>query len=192
MHLGTTTDVVTAVATSAIAITGVCALSYTAIQLKRSRDDERVRHLVEFIKEFDSEPMTGWRRGVANQRLRGGDLPDEWLRLLDFFETIGLLVRRGYLDVHDVWSMFSYWMFSIYADFRDDIEQIRRDNDTFYGDFCDLIERLREIEEESGGTDDRPSKDEIREFWEDEANTLPGGPMKKRRKSKQTESANQT
>ena len=56
--------------------------------------------------------MTKWRRVVAEKRLKGITFPvDEALRLLDFFETIGLLVRRGYLDESDVWSTFSYWMF---------------------------------------------------------------------------------
>jgi len=178
----TVADIVTAGATLAIAVTGVGALIYAARQLKQSREDEKVRHLVEFSKEFDSEPMVTWRKKVAELRLQGKTFPDEALRLLDFFETIGLLVRRGYLDEDDVWSMFSYWMFNIFADFREEIEQIRRDDDVYYGDFCDLIERLRAIEKGSGGTDDRPSKEEIKEFWRDEANTLPGAPMKKRRR----------
>jgi hypothetical protein len=178
----TVVDTVTAGATLAIAVTGAWALIYASRQLKQSREDEKVRHLVEFSKEFDSEPMVTWRRKVAESRLQGEAFPDEAFRLLDFFETIGLLVRRGYLDEDDVWSMFSYWMFNIFADFREDVEQIRRDDDVYYGDFCDLIERLRVIEKESGGTDDRPSKDEIKEFWTDEANTLPGAPMKKHRR----------
>ncbi len=178
----TVVDTVTAGATLAIAVTGAWALIYAAKQLKQSREDEKVRHLVEFTKEFDSEPMVTWRKHVAELRLKGQSYPDEALRLLDFFETIGLLVRRGYLDEDDVWSMFSYWMFNIFADFREEIEQLRRDGDVYYGDFCELIERLRAIEKESGGSDDRPSKDEIKAFWKDEAITLPGAPMKKRRR----------
>jgi hypothetical protein len=128
--------------------------------------------------------MSKWRKTVAEQRLKGVDFPDEAQRLLDFFETIGLLVRRGYLDENDVWSTFSYWMFNIYADFREDIEQMRRDDKNYYADSCELLERLRKIEDEMGSSDDRPSRDEIREFWEEEAKVVPGSPTKKRKRAK--------
>jgi hypothetical protein len=52
----TVADTVTAGATFTIAATGVWALIYAARQLKQSREDEKVRRLVEFSKEFDSEP----------------------------------------------------------------------------------------------------------------------------------------
>jgi hypothetical protein len=128
--------------------------------------------------------MSKWRKTVAEQRLKGVDFPDEAQRLLDFFETIGLLVRRGYLDENDVWSTFSYWMFNIYADFREDIEQMRRDDKNYYADSCELLERLRKIEDEMGSSDDRPSRDEIREFWTEEARVEPGSPTKKRKRAK--------
>jgi hypothetical protein len=176
-------DVVSAVALSVAAGTGVWALIYASKQLTHAREAERVKHLVEFNREFDSEPMTKWRRIVAEQRLKGVN-PDESQRLLDFFETIGLLVRRGYLDEYDVWSTFSYWMFNIYADFREDIEQMQRDDKNYYLDSCELLERLREIEHEMGSRDDRPSREEIRDFWEEEMKVVPGSPMKKRKRAK--------
>ena len=113
-------DVVGAAATWAIAITGVVALIYASRQLKQARETEKVKHLVEFTREFDSEAMSKWRKIVAEQRLKGVDYPDEAQRLLDFLETLGLLVRRGYLDDNDVWSTFGYWMFNIYTDFREE------------------------------------------------------------------------
>lgn len=177
-------DAVGACATVVIAGTGVWALIYAHLQLKQSRDSEMVKHLVEFIREFDSEPMTTWRKRVAEQRQKGIAYPDEAQHLLDFFETIGLLVRRGYLDVDDVWSSFSYWMFNIYADFRDDIEQMQRDDESYYSDSTDLLERLREIEHDENCNDDRPSRDEIAEFWKDEAEIVPGSPMKKRSRAR--------
>jgi len=174
-------DVATAGATVVIAVTGLVALIYAGRQLGQARENERVKHLVEFNREFDSEPMVKWRRIVAEKRLKGITFPDEALRLLDFFETIGLLVRRGYLDESDVWSTFSYWMFNIYADFRNDIEQIQREDENYYSDSCELLKRLHEIEKEMGSADDRPSQEEIREFWDGEANIVPGSPIKKHR-----------
>jgi hypothetical protein len=177
-------EVVSAAALSVAAGTGVWALIYASKQLKHAREAERVKHLVEFNREFDSESMTKWRKIVAEQRLKGVAYPDESQRLLDFFETIGLLVRRGYLDEYDVWSTFSYWMFNIYADFREDIEQLQRDDKNYYLDSCELQKRLREIEHEMGSRDDRPSREEIRDFWEDEMKVVPGSPLKKRKRAK--------
>lgn len=132
MDIKLLTEAVSAVATVIIAGTGVWALIYASKQLNQSRETEKVKHLVEFTREFDSEPMSKWRKTVAEERLKGVNYPEEGQRLLDFFETIGLLVRRGYLDENDVWSTFSYWMFNIYADFREDIEQMRRDDESYY------------------------------------------------------------
>jgi len=100
--------------------------------------------------------------------------------ILNFFEMIGLLVRRGYLDATDVWNCFSYWMFNVYADLREDIEQERRDDDTYYADFCDLIERLRQIEKKEGGNSDNPSREEITDFWRDESKLKTGSPVHRR------------
>ena len=177
-------DAVSSLATVVIAVTGVWALIHASRQLKESRESEKVKHLVEFSREFDSELMCKWRKSLAEKWLKGDDYPDEAQRLLDFFETVGLLVRRGYLDAHDVWNTFSNWMFNIYATFRDDIEQMQRDDANYYTDFCALLERLRIIEHEEGSDSDRPSREEIKEFWQDEATIVPGSPMKRRKRVK--------
>jgi hypothetical protein len=179
-----TADWTTAWATVAIALTGIAALIYASRQLKQSRQIEKIKHLLEFVREFESEPMAGYRKTVADERLAGTAYPLEAQKLLDFFETIGLIVRRGYVDAEDVWSSFGYWMFNIYADFKDDIEQEQRDDGSYYQDSCELLEILRRIEKKEGGKSDRPSKEEIREFWQDEANAKVGAPLRKRKASK--------
>ncbi len=179
-----TADWITAYATGGIVFTSIGALIYAHWQLKQSREIEKVKHLVEFVREFESEPMAGYRKTVANERLKGIPYPLEAQKLLDFFETFGLIVRRGYLDAEDVWSSFGYWMFNIYADFRDDIEQEQRDDKNYYQDSCELLERLRKIEKQEGSSDDRPSKEEIKDFWQDEANAKVGAPLRKRKPSK--------
>lgn len=180
-----TADWTTAWATVAIAFTSIVALIYAAFQLKQSRDIERVKHLVEFSQEFEQVPMTVYRKAVADKRAKGVECFFETQNILNFLETIGLLERRGYLNAEDVWNNFGYWMFNIYADFRDDIEQEQKDDPTYYEDFCRLVERIRKIEKKKGGTDDRPSKEEIKEFWQDEAETAAiGTPLRKRKTSK--------
>lgn len=177
-------DAITAAGTIVIAGTGVCALIYAYMQLKQARESEKVKHLVELIEQFERDPMVHYRKTVAEKRLKSTAYPPEAQKILDFFETVGLLVRRGYLDAEDVWSSFGYWMFNIYADFRDDIEQEQRLDKNYYRDSCDLLTRLHKIEREMGSSDDRPSKEEILDFWRDESKTLVGAPLKKRRPRK--------
>jgi hypothetical protein len=167
--------------TAVIAGTGVWALVYARGQLRQARESECIQHLLRFIEQFEQAPMADYRRRVAEQRVKGTAYPTEAQEILNFFETIGLLVRRGYLDIEDVWSSFSYWMFNVYADFRNDIEQEQRDDECYYQDFCSLIEELRRVERDAGGQDDRPSQQEILEFWSDELRTRRGTPVRKRR-----------
>jgi hypothetical protein len=171
----------TAFFTAIVAATGVWALAYASRQLKQARESEKMQHLLRFIEQFEHPPMANYRKAVAAQRIKGTAYPPEAQEILNFFETIGLLVRRGYLDVEDVWSSFAYWMFNVYGDFRDDIEQEQREDESYYQDFCSLVEMLRKIEKEEGGSDDRPSREDIIEFWKDELRTMTGAPVRRRR-----------
>jgi hypothetical protein len=174
----------TAAFTAAIAVTGAWALIYARRQLTQAHEADRVHHLVRFIEKFEDEPMANYRKVTAEKRIRGTNYPAEAQNILNFFETIGLLVRREYLDVDDVWSSFGYWMFNVYSDLREDIEQEQRDDPSYYQDFCTLIERLRKVEEEEGGRDDHPSREEILDFWRDEAKLTAGAPVRKRKPRK--------
>jgi len=174
-------NAITAGGTVTLAVTAIWALVYARRQLEQAHESDSVRHLVRFIEQFEGEPLVGYRRVVAEKRIRGTSYPAEAQHLLNFFETIGLLVRRKYLDVKDVWSSFGYWMFNVYADFREEIEQEQRDDPSYYGDFCSLIEMLREVEAEHGSKDDHPSRDEIMDFWRDESKIAVGVPVRKRR-----------
>jgi hypothetical protein len=181
----------TALFTFVIAATGVWALVYASRQLRQGRESERMQHLLRFIGQFEQPPMTTYRKAVAEKRTKGVSYPPEAQEILNFFETIGLLVRREYLDVEDVWSSFAYWMFNVYADFRDDIEQEQRDDESYYQDFCALVEMLRKIEKEAGGSDDRPSKEDVMEFWKDELRTMAGTPVRKRKSPKTLKANNE-
>jgi hypothetical protein len=182
-------DCATALFTVMIAGTGVWALVYARRQLRQVRESEKIQHLLRFIEQFEQPPMTTYRKAVAAKRTKGVTYPPEAQEILNFFETIGLLVRREYLDVDDVWSSFAYWMFNVYADFRDDIEQEQRDDESYYQDFCALVMQLRKIEKQEGGRDDHPSKEDIIEFWRDESRTMTGSPVRKRKSRKTKEKA---
>jgi hypothetical protein len=92
-------------------------------QIEISRDAVKIQHLLSLVTQFESEPLVSSRRSLAQKRLAGELEPDETQDILDFFETIGFLVRRNYLNAHDVWDMFSYWLFNVFADFKKTIEE---------------------------------------------------------------------
>jgi len=179
-----TAESVAATAHCVIAATGVVALVFAVVELRQKRQSDKIGHLLEKEREFERDPIAGWRRECAKKRLKNEEYPSEAQDLLNFFETIGLLVRRKFLDVDDVWSCFGYWMFNVYADFRNDIEQEQKGDGSYYLDFCNLIEKLRKIEDQEGGQGDRPSKEDIREFWEDESKVGAGEPVRKARRRK--------
>ncbi len=62
--------------------------------------------------------------------------------VLDFFETIGMLVRRKALDKEIVHSTFFYWYYGYWLNSKDLIERQRKKFPARYGDFLDLRDRL--------------------------------------------------
>jgi hypothetical protein len=114
-----TSERLTAFFTAIIAITGVVALAYAHLQLREAHKEAQIQHLLAFDHEYRQEPMISYRRGYATKRLTGIEDPPEETRLLDFFETIGLLVNHGYLTDTDVWETFATDIIPLRADARD-------------------------------------------------------------------------
>src|SRR5260370_41744860 len=122
-----TAERLTAIFTAIIAVTGVAALVYAHLQLREAHEEAQIQHLLAFDQQYRQEPMISYRRAYATKRLAGIEDPPEEGRLLDFFETIGLLVNRGYLNDTDVWETFGNEIMPVYADSREIIEQDQKD-----------------------------------------------------------------
>ncbi len=178
-----TAERLTAFFTGIIAITSVVALVYAHRELTQAREEAQVQHLMTFMAQFEQEPMVTDRRSYAEKKLKGVQDPPEEYDLLNFFDTIGLLAIRGYLNETDVWDSFSYWVFPIYADTRGTIEQDQKNDPNAYTNFLTLVERLKQIEVKHHGSTDRPSKEELREFWQGESGIVAGSPGKSHKHS---------
>src|SRR5260370_17297794 len=96
----------TAVFTAGLFVVGVLALLYARGQLRESHNQAQIQHLMSFVKDFDSEPMTNCCRIYAQNRLAGSESSFEADRLLDFFETIGLLISLASLYPPDCVDLF--------------------------------------------------------------------------------------
>ncbi len=171
-------DFWTAVFTGVLALAAVVALVVGYLQLREFHTEAQVQHLLALDQKFDQEPMLTFRRVLAEKRLKNEEDPDELYPVLDFFETVGLLVKRGYLDESDVWNTFSYTVLVLNADSRQIIEQLQREDRTAYAEFSSLVERLLRIEEKNHGTSAHPSKEEITDYWKQELSAGKSTPMR--------------
>ena len=174
-------EATTAIATATVAVGGICALACAMQELKHFREAAKLDQLTRFSSEFNQEPMTKWRKTLAEKRLRGERFPQEAIQVLDFFEKVGLYVSRGFLDDHDVWSLFSAWLFVLYADFHDKVEQLQKEDQNSLCLVCKLVERLRDIEKKEKSSSDRPSEQEIRQFWQAESSAFGGASLFRRK-----------
>ena len=158
----------TAFFTAVIAVTGVVALAYAHWQLREAHEESQIQHLLAFDQQYRQDPMISYRKIYATKRLAGVEDPPEETRLLDFFETIGLLVNHGYLSDTDVWETFGNEIAPLYADAKEMIVQDQKQDPAEYTNFVALAERLESIEQEHHGSLVNPSKEDIKEFWQDE------------------------
>jgi|SRR6516164_4579251 hypothetical protein len=108
-------DWLTGVFTTIIAFISVAALIYAHLQLKEAHEESQVQHLLSLQQQYEQEPMVTYRKLYATKRLAGVEDPPERYRMLDFFETVALLVKRGYLRDSEVWETFGNEIFPLYA-----------------------------------------------------------------------------
>jgi hypothetical protein len=176
---------VTAVSTFLLFAAGAGALIYAHRQIQESREEAKIQHLVEVVQQFDQHPMVDFRKSLAVKRLDAkhenllrlnpDKAPYEMSDVLDFFEHVSLLEKRGYLDKNDVWEEFSDFMFPLYADARPYIDSEQKKDRAEYANFTHLMTEMEQIESvKEGGTAKPLSQDDIRDFYIGEAEDQPG------------------
>jgi hypothetical protein len=164
---------VTAIASWAlVAITWVLVRS----QIKLSKEDLRVRLQTNYEEKFDSATLIAERKKLAEQLLTTTPHEDIQEPVINFFESVGMLVRRGYLDPDMVWSGFSFFALRWWSACKDYILEERRieNNDkTIFEEFEKLIDELYKIEIEKrhlSRAELEPSKQDMLRFLKAESN----------------------
>ena len=90
--------------------------------------------------------------------------------VFDFFETLGLFVKRGALDDHIAYSVFFHWINLYWKAGKHYIDLRRQDAGALWGDFEHLYNKVCDIERET----DADSKDltmshsRLREYLQEE------------------------
>ena len=97
----------------------------------------------EFMKQRDAAAKCLKAKAYKNPAEQGAKDADV---VLDFFETVGYLLRRGALDERMVWHTFWHWIMGYYQAAEEYISQTRKADPTVWEDFIHLHQRMEVIE----------------------------------------------
>ena len=139
-----------------MSITAIASLALVAVtwflvrsQIRLSKEDLRVRLHTNYEEKFDSPALIVERKKLAEQLLTKTPHKEIQESVMNFFESIGMLIRRGYLDTDMVWSGFSFHAIRWWIACKDYILEERRieNNDkTIFDEFEKLVDELYKIE----------------------------------------------
>src|SRR6202012_5422940 len=143
-----------AVATIALVLTSGGAIAYAALQLRHEREYRSVNNLEKQLSFFLSDSFVATRRRLAQARVgKNGLIPWNFdeppvvaFDVLDFYEHLGLLVKKGHLDAYDVWHTFYEWAQPVYVDLRPLIENKQSPYSMQYSDFRKLMRQMDGIQ----------------------------------------------
>lgn len=143
-----------AIANTALVMTSGGAIAYAGRQLRHERAYRSVDNLEKQLAFFLGEAFVGARQRLAEARTHGDDLlplpvddpPTVAFEVLDFYDHVGLLVKKGHLDLHDVWHTFYEWAQPVYVDLQPLIEDKQSAFRDHYTDLRKLMRRMDEIQ----------------------------------------------
>ena len=154
----------------AAVVAAVVAVYATWTESRRSYFALGIDLLFKLEVNFDDDKMRTTRRAAAEALLRDedkGDVDD----VLDFFEMVGMLLRRGALDDFMVWHNFFYWIHGYYLSNSDYIAESRSVDPTIWADLVELYKRMASIEKKERQCSDQQlqlTEKELTEFLEEE------------------------
>ncbi len=151
-------NAVQAIATSVLVFTSVGAIAYAGLQLRHEREYRSIDNLEKQLSFFLSDHFVASRRRLATARLDGAseepallpldteDPPVSIFEVLDFYEHLALLVKKGHLSLYDVWHTFYEWAQPVYVDVQSLIESDDSPYADHYGDLRRMMRRMDEIQ----------------------------------------------
>ncbi len=145
-----------ALANTCLVLTSAGAIGYAGLQLRHEREYRSVVNLEKQLGYFQTEAFTAARRRLAKDRLTEDckelraweidDAPVSAFEVLDFYEHVGLLVKKGHLDVYDVWHTFYEWAQPVYVDMQPLIESEESAYRDHYSDLRKLMRQMDDIQ----------------------------------------------
>ncbi len=137
-------------------------------QTKDARANLQLQNHLTFAARFDSRELQSDRKLLAQRLLEGAPHDKISENVLDFFEDLGLFLRRGYLDEELEWDTFGFYAVRWWAACKDYIleERKRQNDETLFTDFENLVRTLRTLDAKSGLAE--PTAAEVKAFLEGE------------------------
>jgi len=151
-------NAVQAIGTSLLVATSIGAIAYAGLQLRHEREYRSVTNLEKQLAFFLSENFVAARRRLAAARLDMSGLepalhpweleqpPVTVFEVLDFYEHLALLVKKGHLELYDVWHTFYEWAQPVYVDMQPLIEAPESMYVDHYDDLQDMMKRMDELQ----------------------------------------------
>jgi hypothetical protein len=144
-------------------------------QVSTAKEQRKIQLYLELRKEFDSGSLLAAREKFAGQLLDGKPHGEMNQAVLTFFEDLGMLFRRKYLDREMIWDTFGHFVKMWWSASKDYIAKERANcgNDAFFfRDFQELVEHLSEDDVKKRckpRAELEPSASNIKAFLESEA-----------------------
>ncbi|MGD0548275.1 MAG: DUF4760 domain-containing protein [Terracidiphilus sp.] len=138
---------IAASAAAVAALASLVALILTCFQLKQFRFAHGVDLIFDLDHQFKAPDLLNARR-LSATALQDHEPTEEIDEVLDFFETLGILVHRNAVDDELAWNYFSHWVFRYAALTKGHIETRRKDecDETYWQEFEFLVKRLTKYE----------------------------------------------
>ena len=141
-------------ATVVLVVTSAGAIAYAALQLRHEREYRAIENLEKQLSFFLSDKFVAVRRRLAESRLDETGLkpwtleepPVSAFEVLDFYEHLSLLVKKGHLDLYDVWHTFYEWAQPVYVDMQPLVESEDSPYSEHYRDLRRMMRRMDEIQ----------------------------------------------
>ncbi|HKT31617.1 MAG TPA: hypothetical protein VJS89_03875 [Gammaproteobacteria bacterium] len=112
---------------------------------RRYRLSQSIELLLKLEDRFDSASFRNLRKIAARSAIEGNFAGLE--PILDYFETVGLLLERGVLDEEMIWSTFSNWILNYAQIGTQYIAEVQAEDSTLWTYMMRLRDRMDEVQE---------------------------------------------
>jgi hypothetical protein len=156
-----------------VAIIGtIVSIASLAYQIHRARFSQAIDLLLKFESNFFGDEKREQRSKAARRILNTPSDYAESEDIVDFFETIALLTRKGALDKYMVWHTFYYWINNYYEIAKQHIDARRKKDVTIWQDIGPFVENLRKLQMKQAGLSSLaqtiPTAQELEQFLNEE------------------------
>lgn len=143
-------------------------LEIAKAQAEAVRVDLKVRLQLLFAERFDALSMVEARRRLAQQLYESAPHAEIQEAVMDFYEDLGLVLKRGYLDEEMAWSTFGFYAVRWWGNCRSYVQRERKEtrDPTVFEDFEALVGRFRARDQKAGLSE--PDDVDLKQFIDDE------------------------